>query len=603
MKNNITNFDWKTLPEMFFKESEKQLDKPLLWFKKKNEYEYYTWKNVKNKINLLSNKLIKLGLKKGDKVVIVSENNPNWFISDFSIMLAGGITVPAYTTYTKKDYEYLFKNCKAKMIFVSNKQLFLNCLPAIKKNKTIKQIISFEKISISKESEKVIYLNDLWKEKLKNRNIKIISLNDLWKEKLKNINIKAKINENDPACIIYTSGTSGLPKGVILTHKSIKSNLIGSLDIFKNINFYNEKYISFLPLSHSYEHTAGQFLPLLTSSQIYYAENLDKLFANIKEVNPTYIAAVPRLYDAIYKKIINNFSKKKLLKKLFEINLNLGKKIYLNQKKRLIFTKFIKFFFKILIDNKIKKIFGNNLKFFVSGGGALSYDINIFFESIGIKILQGYGLTETSPTVSCNRPEFNKIGTVGPPIKGVDVKIASDGEILIRGDILMKGYLGKEKETKEKIKNNWLYTGDIGKLDEDNHLIITDRKKDIIVTTGGDNIAPQKIESLFSTLETTSQVLIFGDNKPFLVALIFIKIDDKDPHIEKATKEVEDEQKKIELHIKKINTKLSSIEKIKKYTFVVLSQNILNTFLTPTMKIKRNKVYEKYRKEIEGLYN
>ena len=551
--------------------------------KKKNEYEYYTWKNVKNKINLLSNKLIKLGLKKGDKVVIVSENNPNWFISDFSIMLAGGVTVPAYTTYTKKDYEYLFKNCKAKMIFVSNKQLFLNCLPAIKKNKTIKQIISFEKIS--KVSEK------------------IISLNDLWEEKLKNINIKAKINENDPACIIYTSGTSGLPKGVILTHKSIKSNLIGSLDIFKNINFYNEKYISFLPLSHSYEHTAGQFLPLLTSSQIYYAENLDKLFANIKEVNPTYIAAVPRLYDAIYKKIINNFSKKKLLKKLFEINLNLGKKIYLNQKKRLIFTKFIKFFFKILIDNKIKKIFGNNLKFFVSGGGALSYDINIFFESIGIKILQGYGLTETSPTVSCNRPEFNKIGTVGPPIKGVDVKIASDGEILIRGDILMKGYLGKEKETKEKIKNNWLYTGDIGKLDEDNHLIITDRKKDIIVTTGGDNIAPQKIESLFSTLETTSQVLIFGDNKPFLVALIFIKIDDKDPHIEKATKEVEDEQKKIELHIKKINTKLSSIEKIKKYTFVVLSQNILNTFLTPTMKIKRNKVYEKYRKEIEGLYN
>tara|TARA_Y100000590_G_scaffold329110_1_gene373734 strand:- start:151 stop:1890 length:1740 start_codon:yes stop_codon:yes gene_type:complete len=579
MKNNITNFDWKTLPEMFFKESEKQLDSPLLWFKKNNEYKYYTWRNVKNKINLLSNKLIKLGLKKGDKVIIVSENNPNWFISDFSIMLAGGITVPAYTTYTKKDYEYLLNDCKAKIIFVSNKQLFLNFLPAIKKNKTVKQIISFDKINGG-------------------RNEKIISLDDLWKEKTKKKDIKIKTNENDPACIIYTSGTSGVPKGVILTHKSIKYNLIGSLDIFKNINFYNEKYISFLPLSHSYEHTAGQFLPLLTSSHIYYAENLDKLFTNIKEVNPTYIAAVPRLYDAIYKKIINNFSKKKILKKLFEINLNLGKKIYLNQKKKLVFTKLIKFFFKILIDNKIKKIFGNDLKFFVSGGGALSYDINIFFESIGIKILQGYGLTETSPTVSCNRPEFNKIGTVGPPIKGVKVKIASDGEILIKGDILMQGYLGKEKETKEKIKNNWLYTGDIGKLDEDNYLIITDRKKDIIVTTGGDNIAPQKIESLFSTLESTSQVLIFGDNKPFLVALIIIKTD-KDL----LKGELEDEMEKILLHIKKINTKLSSIEKIRKHHFVILNQNEINTFLTPTMKIKRNKVYEKYKKEIDKLYN
>ena len=212
--------------------------------------------------------------------------------------------------------------------------------------------------------------------------------------------------------------------------------------------------------------------------------------------------------------------------------------------------------------------------------------------------MQGYGLTETSPTVSCNRPEFNKIGTVGPPIKGVKVKIASDGEILIKGDILMQGYLGKEKETKEKIKNNWLYTGDIGKLDEDNYLIITDRKKDIIVTTGGDNIAPQKIESLFSTLESTSQVLIFGDNKPFLVALIIIKTD-KDL----LKSELEDEMEKILLHIKKINTKLSSIEKIRKHHFVILNQNEINTFLTPTMKIKRNKVYEKYKKEIDKLYN
>ena len=339
-------------------------------------------------------------------------------------------------------------------------------------------------------------------------------------------------------------------------------------------------------------------MPLLTSSQIFYAENMDKLFTNFKEVNPTYIAAVPRFYEAIYKKILNNFSKNKILEKLFSFNLKLGRKIYLNQKKFLVLTRFFKFFFKIIFDNKIKKVFGNELKFLISGGGALSYDINLFFESVGIKILQGYGLTETSPTVSCNRPEFNKIGTVGPPIKGVKVKIASDGEILIKGDTLMKGYLGKEKETKEKIKNNWLYTGDIGKLDKDNHLIITDRKKDIIVTTGGDNIAPQKIESLFATLETTSQILVFGDNKPFLVALIIHKKDKN-----KSLEDIENENKKIDTHIKKINKKLSPTEKIRKIFFAFDNLDQKSGFLTPTMKIKRNKVYEKYKKDIEKLYN
>ena len=571
MINNKKEFNWKTLPELFFEEAKKQLDKPLLWQKIDNEYIPYSWDNVKKKILTLSKKLSQFGLKKGEKVIIISENNPNWFITDFAIMNAGGITVPAYTTYTKKDYEFLVKDSQAKMIFVSNKKLFLNCLPAIKNNKQIKRIFSYEKINQS-VNENIIFIEDLWKEKIKKKDIKI------------------KITEDDPACIIYTSGTSGVPKGVILTHKSIRSNLIGSLDIFKNINFNNERYISFLPLSHSYEHTAGQFLPLLTSSQIFYAENMDKLFTNFKESNPTYIAAVPRFYEAIYKKILNNFSKNKILEKIFNINLSLGKKIYLNQKKFLPITRFFKFFFKIIFDNKIKKIFGKNLKFLISGGGALSYDINIFFEAIGIKILQGYGLTETSPTVSCNRPELNKIGTVGPPIKGVEVKIADDGEILIKGESLMKGYLGKEKETKDKIKNNWLHTGDIGKFDKDNHLIITDRKKDIIVTSGGDNIAPQKIENMFTSSDLISHVIIFGDNKPFLIALIFINNDYSKKN------EINSE---VDKYLKKINGKLSSTEKIRKYMLINQELNQKSGFLTPTMKIKRKKVYEKYKKDIE----
>jgi len=575
MINIKKEFNWKTLPELFFEKAKKQLDKPLLWYKINNQYKSYSWKIVRKKILLLSSKLIQLGIKKGDKIIIISENNPNWFITDFAIMLAGGITVPAYTTYTKKDYEYLIKDTQAKMVFVSNKKLFLNFLPAIKNNKQIKNIFSYKKINHG-VNENIIFLEDVWKDKIKKKYVKI------------------KITEDDPACIIYTSGTSGVPKGVILTHKSIRSNLIGSLDIFKNTNFNDERYISFLPLSHSYEHTAGQFMPLLTSSEIFYAENMDKLFANFKEVNPTYIAAVPRFYEAIYKKILNNFSKNKILERIFNTNLNLGKKIYLNQKRFLLMTRFLKFFFKIIFDNKIKKIFGNNLKFLISGGGALSYEINIFFEAIGIKILQGYGLTETSPTVSCNRPELNKIGTVGPPIKGVKAKIANDGEILIKSESLMKGYLGKEKETKDKIKNNWLHTGDIGKFDKDNYLIITDRKKDIIVTSGGDNIAPQKIENMFISTDSISQVLIFGDNKPFLIALIFVNNDySKKDGI----------NNEIDRHLRKINEKLSSVEKIRKYVLINQELTQKNGFLTPTMKVKRRKVYKKYKKDIEGLYN
>ena len=573
MKNNLNKFNWETLPELFFNESKTKLDKPLLWYKINNEFKPYSWGLIKKRIELLANKLLSLGIKKGDKVIIVSENNPNWFITDFAIMLAGGITVPAYTTYTIKDHEYLIKDSNAKFAFISNKKLFLNFLPAIKNGK-IKSIFSYEKINLGL-NENIIFIEDVWKGKIK-----------------KKINIK--VNKNDPACIIYTSGTSGKPKGVVLTHKSIRSNLIGSLDIFKNINFYNEKYISFLPLSHSYEHTAGQFIPLLTSSEIYYSENLEKLFANFKEINPTYIAAVPRFYEAIYKKIINNFSNKKFLEKVFKINLELGKKIYLNKKKNIFFTKIIKFFFKIIFDNKIKKIFGNNLKFLISGGGPLSYDINIFFESIGIKILQGYGLTETSPTVSCNRPELNKIGTVGQPINGISVKIASDGEILIKGESVMKEYFGNIKETKNKIINNWFHTGDIGKLDKDNFLTITDRKKDLIVTSGGDNIAPQKIENMFSSVDFISQTVIFGDNRPYLIALIFINKDYSKKN--NVNSEIAD-------HLKKINKNLSTIEKVRKYILIKEELTQSSGFLTPTMKIKKKKVFEKYKKEIDDLYN
>ena len=569
--------NYNTLPEMFFKQVKENSFKPLLWFKKNNKYCSLTWKNIENKIKKVSLEIKKIGLKNGDKVLIVSENNPNWFIADFAIMASGCITVPAYTTYTKKDFEYIIDDSEAKLAFISNQNLFNNFIQAAKNKKKLKNIITFKKINYKKKKKKVIYVEEIYKSK----NSSKFKIN--------------KKNKNDDACIIYTSGTSGKPKGVVLTHKSIISNLIGSIDVFKSAPLKNERFISFLPLSHAYEHTAGQFLPVAVAAQIFYAESLEKLFTNLKEVNPTIISAVPRLLETIYKKILNNILQKKtLIQKLFKINCELGKMKYENPKKYNLFHKILKLLLSLIFDIKIKKIFGSKLKFFISGGGALSYEINIFFESLGIKILQGYGLTETSPTVSCNRPEFNKLGTVGPVIKGINIKLAKDGEILIKGDSVMKAYWKLNSETKKKIKKNWFHTGDIGEIDSDNYLKITDRKKDIIVTTGGDNIAPQKIENMLSSKNEISKVAIFGYNKPFLIALIVVNNELVKKNL------IHD---KINLIIKEVNNKLSTTEKIRKFIIVQDDFTQENGLLTPTMKIKKSLVFEKFKKQIENLYS
>ena len=577
MLENKKIFNCDTLHEMFFYQAKRNSSKPLLWFKKNNQYCPLTWKDIENKIKKISLEIKKIGIKNGDKVLIISENNPNWFIADFAIMAAGAISVPAYTTYTEEDFKYIINDSEAKLAFISNQNLFETFIKAAENKKEIKNIITFEKIKYKKKIKKIIYVEEIYKKK-----------NNIKKNKTNN-------KKTDDACIIYTSGTSGKPKGVVLTHKSILSNLRGSIDVFKKSILKNEKFISFLPLSHSYEHTAGQFFPVAISSEIFYAENLDKLFTNIKEVNPTIISAVPRLYETIYKKILNSILKKNILiQKLFKINQKLGKIRYEEPKRYNFIQKFLKFFLSLIFDKKIKKIFGSNLKFLISGGGALSYEVNIFFESLGIQILQGYGLTETSPTVSCNRPEFNKIGSVGTVIKGVNIKLAKDGEILVKGDSVMKGYWKQELETKKRIKNNWFYTGDIGEIDSDNYLKITDRKKDIIVTTGGDNIAPQKIENMLTSKNEVSKVVIYGDDKPYLIALIEINKD----IINKSHA-----QETIHQIIKEINNKLTASEKIRKFIIVREDFTQENGLLTPTMKIKKNIVFQKFRNQINNLYN
>ncbi|MDA9753055.1 AMP-binding protein, partial [Candidatus Pelagibacter sp.] len=467
-----------SLVELFFKkykEINSISDKPFLKCLKGDKKEFLTWKEVQLNVQILS-EYLKSDISNGDRCILLSENRPEWLITDIAIMNAGGVTVPLFTTYSEKDYDYIINDCKPKICVVSNKTQLQKIKHLISDD--IK-IISFEKIN-----DKIKNLED----------ILIKSLNE--KKLQTEINFNQEIERKDLACIIYTSGTTGNPKGVMLSHGGILSNCEGAQDILKSLTQNDEPvFLTWLPLSHSYEHTV-QFVQILLGAKIFYAESLDKLLPNMTIAQPTIMTAVPRFYQNLFSKISLNFSKQTgLKKKLIEITILLGIKT-LKKEKLSVGEKIINYLCEILVRKKIKNQFGGKLKAFVSGGGALDQKIGEFLNSIGLPTLQGYGLTETSPVVSCNIPGKIKIETVGPPFKTNKVKIASDGEILVKGENVMLGYWNMKKETEEVIKDGWLHTGDIGEITIEGNLKITDRKKEIIVNLGGDNISPSKIENL-----------------------------------------------------------------------------------------------------------
>ena len=393
----------------------------------------------------------------------------------------------------------------------------------------------------------------------------------------------------DPACIIYTSGTQGNPKGVMLSHGGILSNCSGALNLLSTLIQEKTRFLTWLPLSHSYEHTV-QFVQISLGAQIFYAESIDKLIKNMNECKPHIMTAVPRFYQNLFQKINSNFNKTKGIKKiLIKKTINKSKKKIKKNKIGFIDNIFNKIL-DVLVRKKIKKQFGGSLKTFVSGGGALNVDIGLFLNSIGLPTLQGYGLTETSPVVSCNPLNDIRVETVGPPFNENQVKIAEDGEILVKGENVMLGYWNNEIETKKILVDGWLHTGDIGKFEND-YLIITDRKKDILITPGGDNISPSKVETEITNSDFVDQAIVYGDNKPFLVALIV-------PTEEKKHTFDKDFEKELE----KINKNLTKIEKIKKYFVINEKFSIENGMLTPTLKLKRYKIIQKYKNEFEKLY-
>jgi len=560
------------LTELFFDQFNQQTNKDKILLstlgdKRKN----YSWQETYDFISLVSNELRKV-ISKGDRCLLISENRPEWFITDLSIMLSDGITVPAYTTYAENDYNYILNDCTPSVIFVSNNEQFNKLKNIIKDKKFIKKIFSFEKLT--------------------NIEIEYINLKDLIQNNKKNIPIhKSLASRKDPSCIIYTSGTQGNPKGVILSHGGILNNCEGAIDILKPLLSKEQpRFLTWLPLSHSYEHTV-QFVQITVAARIFYAESIDKLVKNMGDCSPEIMTAVPRFYQNLYQKINASFKKatglkKKLIYKMLELGLKKIKKENLT-----IFEKIQDSILEKLVRKKIKSQFGGSLKTFVSGGGALDKEVGYFLNAIGLPTLQGYGLTETSPVVSCNPIDDIRIDTVGPPFKGNEVRIAEDGEILVKGENVMLGYWNNKEETQKVLIDGWLHTGDIGVF-ENNFLKITDRKKDILITPGGDNISPLKIENELVNLEFIDQAVVYGDNKPYLVALIVLN----DEYIN-ITNE------KIHNAINNLNNNLSKIENIKKFFVVKEKFSIENGMLTPTLKLKRYKIINKYKNNFENLYN
>ena len=563
------------LNEIFESQKNKLRDKSLFWHKENGNWVSISWNEAGRQINILSEFLKTIEINKGDRVSIISKNSPFWCIADLAIMKIGAITVPAYTTSNENELLYLLNHSESKLALL-DEEAYLKIKKIKKKLIFTKKFILLENLKSTENKSFFIYHKDIL-------NKKIITNSQ-------ETNIDYKISKNDTACIIYTSGTSANPKGVMLSHNSIKSNIEGAKKYLDDIKIDNHKFLSILPLSHAYERTGGFLLPIYIGGEIYFSNNRDQLLNDLQFVNPTLMVAVPRLYDVLLKKISNSIkSKNKIIKYLFEKNLILGNKKYKNESLN-VKDKFLDFIIDLTIRKKIKKIFGKNLMAFVSGGAALKQNAAIFFFSMGIKILQGYGQTEYSPIISITPFNKIKLDKVGKAIHLTEIKLSKDKEILVRGKSLMQGYWKDKKSTDKTIINGWLHTGDLGLFDDENYLKILGRKNEMIVNSGGENIAPAPLEDLFLSYDEIDQIMIYGHEKPYLVALVY------------PSEEIKENKKLVRKIFDEVNNNLSLTKKIRKFYLIKNPFSIESSELTPTLKIKRRIVEKNYHKELQSLY-
>jgi len=596
----LTDFDsYSNLVAMFFDRANERGSQPMLAAKRDGAWQAIGWTTAADRVCLLARSLRAIGLHAGDRVVLVSENRPEWCIADLAIMAAGLITVPTYTTNTERDHHHILENSGARAIIVSNQKLAQPLLAAALRTTNVEHVIGIT--PLRRMQTGALTFHD-WTD--------LIS-GDTAAARAETEARVATIGRGDLACVIYTSGTGGAPRGVRQHHGAILRNVDGAAHILaEDFGWGDEVFLSFLPLSHAYEHSAGQFLPIGMGGCIHYAESLEKLAANIEEVRPTLMVVVPRLFELLRTRIMKQVEKQgRLPAMLMHQALAVGARKAAGKAR--LTDRLLDLVLERSLRPKIRARFGGRMKALVAGGAPLNPDIGVFFDAMGLTLLQGYGQTEAGPVISVNRPRVGiRMDTVGPPMRKVEVQIAGDGEILVRGELVMHGYWQAEAETARTIRDGWLHTGDIGHFDAAGRIVITDRKKDMIVNDKGDNISPQKVEGMLTLQPEIAQAMIIGDKRPYVVGLIVPDAEwaldwarAADEHFDMtALQDLPAFRSAIRAAIDRVNADLSVIEKVRQFTFAEEPFAIDNEQLTPSMKIRRHKIRERYAARMDGLY-
>ena len=569
------------LVSMFLARAEEKGEKPFLWAKREGAWRSISWNEAARQVAALAESLKRIGLVPGDRVALVSENRPEWLIADLGIMAAGCVTVPTYTTNTTRDHAHILGNSEARAVIVSSQKLAKHLVPAVLTSSECHHIIGIEDIRAGQTPD---WVNVHRWDEFVSAKADVDALREGEKA----------VGRDDLACIIYTSGTGGAPRGVQIHHGSILHNVEGCTDIIStDFGWGDEVFLSFLPASHAYEHTGGQMFPIGLGAEIYYAESLEKLAANIEEVQPTIMVVVPRLFEMLRSRILKSIEgqggfAKYLLHRALKIGAdkaNGGVKPWDLPMDGIL---------SLTLRKKIRARMGQRTKAWVSGGAPLNPEVGVFFQSLGITFLQGYGQTEAGPLISCNRPKVGiRLETVGPPAMNTEVRIAEDGELLVRGENVMFGYWRNPEETARVLKDGWLATGDVGHFDAKGRIVITDRKKDLIVNDKGDNVSPQRIEGMLTLHPEIAQAMVYGDRRPHLVALLV-----PDPEVARTP----DLQARLQRAVDRVNADVSVIEKVRRFILADEGFTIENEQLTPSLKIRRHVISHVYGERLDALY-
>jgi long-chain acyl-CoA synthetase len=571
----------RSLPAMFFAEAGRRGAAPFLWAKRGGRWEAVSWAAAAGDVRRLALGLRALGVEAGDRVGLVSENRPEWVIADLAIMSAGAVTVPAYVTNSVENHRHVFADGGVSAVIVSRPALSARVLAAANQVETVQTVIAIEPAAGQASTVDVVS----WDEALARGAAEA----DDTDERV------AALAPADIACLIYTSGTGGAPKGVMTTHRNILANCRGAYRLLEILGLGDEVFLSFLPLSHSYEHTAGLMFPISIGAQIYFAEGAETLAANLLEARPTIMTAVPRLYETLHRRILMGVERKGgFAQQLFARAVAIGRKRAAGERLGLV-DHLLDPVLDRLVRAGLRRRFGGRLKAMVSGGAPLNPEIGSFFLALGVTLLQGYGQTEAGPVIACNSPERIKIDTVGPPLDGVEVRLAEDGEILVKGDNVMRGYWNDPAATARALDDGWLHTGDVGRIDADGYLRITDRKRDFIKNSGGEMISPARVEGYLTLEPEIAQAMVYGDQRPYLVALIAA-----DPDLPAAEAE---RSKAIAAAVTRVNAGLSPAERVRRFALAAEPFTIANGQMTPTLKIRRHAIAAVYRATLDSLYD